>query len=163
MGKGFDKFLNMIRLNDDYEDEYEDDEYEDDGYEDDEYEDDEYEEDDYDDGYGDDYEDRYREPVRRRTTKPVTPAPEIRQKQACQKPKYGEGADPARYMSNNPDDYRIDIDPKFFETSTLPKLSDDDAPTPVGKSKDSGRDAEIEAAMKKMEDLQKEIERLKQN
>ena len=148
---------------DDYEDEYEDDEYEDDEYEDDEYEDDEYEEDDYDDGYGDDYEDRYREPVRRRTTKPVTPAPEIRQKQACQKPKYGEGADPARYMSNNPDDYRIDIDPKFFETSTLPKLSDDDAPTPVGKSKDSGRDAEIEAAMKKMEDLQKEIERLKQN
>ena len=148
---------------DEDEDEYEDDEYEDDGYEDDEYEDDEYEEDDYDDGYGDDYEDRYREPVRRRTTKPVTPAPEIRQKQACQKPKYGEGADPARYMSNNPDDYRIDIDPKFFETSTLPKLSDDDAPTPVGKSKDSGRDAEIEAAMKKMEDLQKEIERLKQN
>ena len=31
MGKGFDKFLNMIRLNDDYEDEYDDyDDYEDD-------------------------------------------------------------------------------------------------------------------------------------
>ena len=30
MGKGFDKFLNMIRLNDDYEDEYDDyDDYDD--------------------------------------------------------------------------------------------------------------------------------------
>ena len=84
-----------------------------------------------------------------------------RKKSATPEVKYGEGADPARYMSNNPDDYRIEIDPKFFETSTLPKLSDDDAPTPVGKSRETKREADIEAAMKKMEDLQKEIERLK--
>ena len=145
---------------DDYDDEYGDDEYEDDEYEDDEYEDedeDEYEDDDYEDGY----DDGYREPVRRRPAKQTAPTMDKRKKAATPEVKYGEGADPARYMSNNPDDYRIEIDPKFFETSTLPKLSDDDAPTPVGKSRDTKREADIEAAMKKMEDLQKEIERLK--
>ena len=139
---------------DDYDDEYDDeyeDEYEDDGY-DDEYEDDDYE---------DEYDDEYREPVRRRPAKQTAPTMDKRKKAATPEVKYGEGADPARYMSNNPDDYRIEIDPKFFETSTLPKLSDDDAPTPVGKSRDTKREADIEAAMKKMEDLQKEIERLK--
>ena len=139
---------------DDYDDEYDDeyeDEYEDDGY------DDEYEDDDYEDGY----DDGYREPVRRRPAKQTAPTMDKRKKAATPEVKYGEGADPARYMSNNPDDYRIEIDPKFFETSTLPKLSDDDAPTPVGKSRDTKREADIEAAMKKMEDLQKEIERLK--
>lgn len=35
MGKGFDKFLNMIRLNDDYEDEYDDDDDYDDEFDDD--------------------------------------------------------------------------------------------------------------------------------
>ena len=144
---------------DDYDDDY-DDEYDDDEYEDDEYEDedeDEYEDDDYEDGY----DDGYREPVRRRPAKQTAPTMDKRKKAATPEVKYGEGADPARYMSNNPDDYRIEIDPKFFETSTLPKLSDDDAPTPVGKSRDTKREADIEAAMKKMEDLQKEIERLK--
>ena len=144
---------------DDYDDDY-DDEYGDDEYEDDEYEDedeDEYEDDDYEDGY----DDGYREPVRRRPAKQTAPTMDKRKKAATPEVKYGEGADPARYMSNNPDDYRIEIDPKFFETSTLPKLSDDDAPTPVGKSRDTKREADIEAAMKKMEDLQKEIERLK--
>ena len=144
---------------DDYDDDY-DDEYGDDEYEDDEYEDedeDEYEDDDYEDGY----DDGYREPVRRRPVKQTAPTMDKRKKAATPEVKYGEGADPARYMSNNPDDYRIEIDPKFFETSTLPKLSDDDAPTPVGKSRDTKREADIEAAMKKMEDLQKEIERLK--
>lgn len=143
---------------DDYDDDY-DDEY-DDEYEDDEYEDedeDEYEDDDYEDGY----DDGYREPVRRRPAKQTAPTMDKRKKAATLEVKYGEGADPARYMSNNPDDYRIEIDPKFFETSTLPKLSDDDAPTPVGKSRETKREADIEAAMKKMEDLQKEIERLK--
>ena len=143
---------------DDYDDDY-DDEY-DDEYEDDEYEDedeDEYEDDDYEDGY----DDGYREPVRRRPAKQTAPTVDKRKKAATPEVKYGEGADPARYMSNNPDDYRIEIDPKFFETSTLPKLSDDDAPTPVGKSRETKREADIEAAMKKMEDLQKEIERLK--
>ena len=150
---------------DDYDDEYDDDEYEDDEYEDDEYEDDEYEdedEDEYeDDDYEDGYDDGYREPVRRRPAKQTAPTMDKRKKAATPEVKYGEGADPARYMSNNPDDYRIEIDPKFFETSTLPKLSDDDAPTPVGKSRETKREADIEAAMKKMEDLQKEIERLK--
>ena len=144
---------------DDYDDDY-DDEYGDDEYEDDEYEDedeDEYEDDDYEDGY----DDGYREPVRRRPVKQTAPTMDKRKKAATPEVKYGEGADPARYMSNNPDDYRIEIDPKFFETSTLPKLSDDDAPTPVGKSRETKREADIEAAMKKMEDLQKEIERLK--
>ena len=144
---------------DDYDDDY-DDEYDDDEYEDDEYEDedeDDYEDDDYEDGY----DDGYREPVRRRPAKQTAPTMDKRKKAATLEVKYGEGADPARYMSNNPDDYRIEIDPKFFETSTLPKLSDDDAPTPVGKSRDTKREADIEAAMKKMEDLQKEIERLK--
>ena len=144
---------------DDYDDDY-DDEYGDDEYEDDEYEDedeDEYEDDDYEDGY----DDGYREPVRRRPAKQTAPTMDKRKKAATPEVKYGEGADPARYMSNNPDDYRIEIDPKFFETSTLPKLSDDDAPTPVGKSRETKREADIEAAMKKMEDLQKEIERLK--
>ena len=140
---------------DEYDDEYEDDEYEDE-YEDDGY-DDEYEDDDYEDGY----DDGYREPVRRRPAKQTAPTMDKRKKAATLEVKYGEGADPARYMSNNPDDYRIEIDPKFFETSTLPKLSDDDAPTPVGKSRETKREADIEAAMKKMEDLQKEIERLK--
>lgn len=140
---------------DDYDDEYDDDEYEDE-YEDDGY-DDEYEDDDYEDGY----DDGYREPVRRRPAKQTAPTVDKRKKAATPEVKYGEGADPARYMSNNPDDYRIEIDPKFFETSTLPKLSDDDAPTPVGKSRETKREADIEAAMKKMEDLQKEIERLK--
>ena len=140
---------------DEYDDEYEDDEYEDE-YEDDGY-DDEYEDDDYEDGY----DDGYREPVRRRPAKQTAPTMDKRKKAATPEVKYGEGADPARYMSNNPDDYRIEIDPKFFETSTLPKLSDDDAPTPVGKSRETKREADIEAAMKKMEDLQKEIERLK--
>ena len=143
---------------DDYDDDY-DDEY-DDEYEDDEYEDedeDEYEDDDYEDGY----DDGYREPVRRRPAKQTAPTMDKRKKAATPEVKYGEGADPARYMSNNPDDYRIEIDPKFFETSTLPKLSDDDAPTPVGKIRETKREADIEAAMKKMEDLQKEIERLK--
>ena len=138
---------------DDYDDDY-DDEYDDDEYEDDEYED---EDDDYEDGY----DDGYREPVRRRPAKQTAPTMDKRKKAATPEVKYGEGADPARYMSNNPDDYRIEIDPKFFETSTLPKLSDDDAPTPVGKSRETKREADIEAAMKKMEDLQKEIERLK--
>ena len=144
---------------DDYDDDY-DDEYDDDEYEDDEYEDedeDEYEDDDYEDGY----DDGYREPVRRRPAKQTAPTMDKRKKAATPEVKYGEGADPARYMSNNPDDYRIEIDPKFFETSTLPKLSDDDAPTPVGKIRETKREADIEAAMKKMEDLQKEIERLK--
>lgn len=72
--------------------------------------------------------------------------------------------DPVRYMSNNPDDYRIDIDPKFFETTSLPKLDDVDAPKPVAGSnvqEKSGREAELEAAIKKMDELQKEIERIK--
>ena len=144
---------------DDYDDEY-DDEYEDDEYED-EYEDDGYDDEYEDDDYEDEYDDEYREPVRRRPAKQTAPTMDNRKKSATPEVKYGEGADPARYMSNNPDDYRIEIDPKFFETSTLPKLSDDDAPTPVGKSRETKREADIEAAMKKMEDLQKEIERLK--
>ena len=151
--------ISIRRLDDD--DDYDDyDDYDDedeDVYEDDDYEDDDYEDDDYEDGY----DDGYREPVRRRPAKQTAPTMDKRKKAATPEVKYGEGADPARYMSNNPDDYRIEIDPKFFETSTLPKLSDDDAPTPVGKIRETKREADIEAAMKKMEDLQKEIERLK--
>ena len=150
-----DDYDDYDEYDDDYDDEYDDDEYEDDEYEDED--EDEYEDDDYEDGY----DDGYREPVRRRPVKQTAPTMDKRKKAATPEVKYGEGADPARYMSNNPDDYRIEIDPKFFETSTLPKLSDDDAPTPVGKSRETKREADIEAAMKKMEDLQKEIERLK--
>ena len=54
MGKGFDKFLNMIRLNDDdYDDDYDD------------Y-------DDYDDDYDDDYNDIPAPVVKKKTTKKET-------------------------------------------------------------------------------------------
>ena len=74
-------------------------------------------------------------------------------------------------MSNNPDDYRIDIDPSYFEkTGALPGLDDaylddEDAPAPIGGSSAASgkqdKQAEIEAALKKMEELKAEIERIK--
>ncbi len=131
----------------DYDDEYED--YDDvDDYQDEDYDDDSYED------YDEDYEEYYE-----KEEEYIKPAPKI-------------AKEPERYMSNNPDDYRIDIDPKFFETSTLPIIEDEDAPVPIGKSggdnissdndgNSSSKDADIAEAMRKMEELQKEIERIK--
>ncbi len=146
---------------DEYEDEYDEDEYED------EYEDEEYD-DEYEDDYYEDEEEYYEEPVR-----PAEKA--VR-----------DGADPARYMSNNPDDYRIDIDPSYFEkTAALPPLDDEflddtDAPRPIGGDSDAPRpigsapaydepadvskidkEVRIEEALKKMEELKAEIESIK--
>ena len=139
--------VKSIRNLSDEDDYYEDDYYPD--YEDDYREEDDYpeEEDDYpedednypeDDDYDeeDDEEDEEEEydgpPVRRRD--PVPPA-----MQAVR-----DGADPAKYMSDNPEDYKIDIDPKYFEkTATLPDLTealdedDEDAPEPIRDDPDA--------------------------
>lgn len=155
---------------------------------DDEYD---YEEDDYDED--EDYDEVEYEPVRR--SKPVQKQKQYREPAPKEAPRrqtpkreepvrrkresYDEDAerfnrirrepasDPVRYMSNNPDDYRIDIDPSFFEaTGTLPNLAgydDYDAPKPISSeaSAKAKKDADIAEAMRKMEELQKEIERLK--
>lgn len=174
--------VSIKRLDDD--DEFDDyDDYDDD------YEDDY--DDDYDDGYDDDYDDDeyYEAPRRKQQTssggrnqsgnmrqssnRPVqNAAPKKEVKSIQQQTKKDDGAELLKYMSNNPDDYRIDIDPKFFETTTLPTIDDADAPKPVTNkseadvrlsetgSKDE-RDEDIAEAMKKMEELKKEIERLK--
>ena len=170
----------------------EDDYYEDDDYPDDEdyYPDDDYpdeEEDDYpeeDDGYEEDYEedyedaeeeyedDRFRSGIREEEpVRPSAPLPPAMQA-------VRDGADPARYMSDNPEDYRIDIDPKYFEkTATLPDLTevleeDEDAPVPIGPAEKkpdedapvppgNDKDAQLAAAYKKMEELREELERIK--
>lgn len=56
-------------------------------------------------------------------------------------------------LSNNPDDYRIDIDPIFFE--------DDRKREPLRQPNSSTQDDDLKKAMKKMEELQREIERIK--
>ena len=56
-------------------------------------------------------------------------------------------------LSNNPDDYRIDIDPIFFE--------DDRKREPLRQSNSSTKDDDLKKAMEKMEELQREIERIK--
>ena len=178
-------------------DEYEEDEYDEEEYED-EYEDEEYDEE-YEDDYYEDEEEYYEQPVRpmtkpaarARQTKPAPkPAPkpvvpEERPIMPAQKA-VRDGADPARYMSNNPDDYRIDIDPSYFEkTAALPPLDDEflddtdaprpisgdtDAPSPIGsapahnEAADASRidkEVRIEEALKKMEELKAEIESIK--
>lgn len=152
------------RLDEDDEDDYyEEDEY-DDEYEEDEYEDDEEE---YEDEEDDEYEEEYYEEPPKKRSAPVKQAPKT---QSAPKPQNAPKPqsvpeDPVRYMSNNPDDYRIDIDPKFFETTTLPKIDDVDAPTPLGNSGAAGqtqKEADLAEAMKKMEELRQEIERIKQ-
>ncbi len=159
---------------DEYEDEY--DEYEEDEYEDDEYEDDEEDYEDDGEEYEDDdeyYEDDYvEEPIRRPETKTdnyedVPPALKA----------VRDGADPAKYMSDNPEDYKIDIDPSYFEkTAALPPIDDDliedeDAPKPIGPVPSSesidlsdpkiDKEVRIEEALKKMEELKAEIESIK--
>ena len=62
-------------------------------------------------------------------------------------------ASSGKYMSDNPDDYRIDIDPSVFD--------DDDTVSTSTSAAASKKEADLEAAMKKMEELQKEIERIK--
>ena len=120
-----------------YEDDYPEDDYPDDEEdypeEDDEYPEDEYQEEDYDE---EDYPEEDDRLIRRRDSyreEPIPPALKA----------VRDGADPARYMSDNPEDYRIDIDPKYFEkTATLPDLTevledDKDAPKPVGSEADT--------------------------
>ena len=160
---------------DDDEDYYEDDYYEEDDYEEDDEEDDDedYEEDEDDEDEEDDYyEDDYvEEPIRRPepkvdSYKDVPPALKA----------VRDGADPAKYMSDNPEDYRIDIDPSYFEkTATLPDLNevledDEDAPKPIGPAPESeaslddsidDKEVRIEEALKKMEELKAEIESIK--
>lgn len=166
----FATIASIKRMDDDDYDESDDcyDEYDDDYDDDDDYYD-EYgdDHDDYSDEDGDGYADDYHHKSGKY----------YREKRKTSPPKAGEGADPARYMSNNPDDYRINIDPKFFETTTLPVIEDEDAPTPIEKKvKDnakhqkkhglqqqaqSKKEAELAEAMRKMEELQKELERIK--
>ncbi len=179
---------NLSDEDDYYEDDYpEDDEdypEEEDDYPDDEdYSDDDYsEDDDYvdEDEEDEDYDEYDRYPVNR--LDPIPPAIQA----------VRDGADPARYMSDNPEDYRIDIDPKYFEkTATLPDLTealgeddedaprpikdDPDAPLPIGreyetvdpfesseqKMTQADKDAQLEAAYRKMEELREELERIK--
>jgi uncharacterized protein YraI len=177
---------------DEYEDEYDEDEYED------EYEDEEYD-DEYEDDYYEDEEEYYEESVRpapkpaakARQTRPAykpSPAPVMPEERPILPAEKAvrDGADPARYMSNNPDDYRIDIDPSYFEkTAALPTLDDEflddtDAPRPIGGDSDAPRpigsapaydepadvskidkEVRIEEALKKMEELKAEIESIK--
>lgn len=164
---------------DDYDDEF-DDEFDDDDYDDDEYDDydededyDEYEDYDEDDDYDDDdYEepvrrrseqrrrkeeprrrpvrDEYEEPVRRRPVRDDYREP-VKQRAIRDEldPPARKKSSPidTRYMSNDPDDYRIDVDMSVF----------DDEPS----VKKSNKEADLAAAMKKMEELQAEIERIK--
>lgn len=113
------------KLDDDEEDDDDEDEYEE---EDDE---DEYEE--------DDEEEEYYEPAPKRTVRKNNPP--------RQAPR---GKEIDLILSNNPDDYRIDIDPIFFEDDKKKK-----------NTTDNKKDADLERAMQKMEELQREIERIK--
>ena len=153
--------LKGIRKLDDDDDEYEDDddEYEDD---DDEYEEDDDDEDDEeeDDDEDDDYEYERRRPIKhssrpspqrmpQRTPQKTQPRPVQRAPQPVRtQPSKGKELD--MILSNNPDDYRIDIDPIYFEDE---KKTVSPKPT----------DADLEAAVRKMEELQREIERIKNN
>lgn len=91
------------------------------------------------------------QPVRRSTPEYEAPKPQQRSSVA-----YSDIPVPKpQTMSNNPDDYRIEIDPSFFEDEPSANTS----ATPANSSKD----ADLAAAVKKMEELQKEIERLKRD
>ena len=130
--------------------ERDDDEYDDDEYDDDEYDDDEYDDDEYDDDEYDEYDDEYYEKKEntRRVSRKVEPVRDSRtdirrqEQPSARKPVY----------IDNAEDFRVEIDTSVFD--------DDDAPTPMAKS--SAKEADLEAAMKKMEELQREIERIKQ-
>lgn len=171
----FATIKSIKKLSDDEYDDYDDyDEY--DGYdeydnEEEEYDEEEYYEDEYDEEQYEDDDEYYDEPVR-----PIMPAQKA----------VRDGADPARYMSNDPNDYRIDIDPSYFEkTAALPPLdeellddtdapspisADSDAPKPIGTAPSSDhmsydqkpdKEVRIEEALKKMEELKAEIESIK--
>lgn len=146
---------------DDEDDEYDEyDEYEDD----DDYEEEEDDEDEY------EYEER--RPVRKKPTarprqsmytveeeEPVRRNKQTRPVQQTIKPARTQSAKSQSsqkeldmILSNNPDDYRIDIDPIFFE----------DDKKPSAKSyEDEKKEADLQKAMEKMEELQREIERIK--
>lgn len=182
------KSIKNLSDDEEYDDEFDDDRYEEDEYEEDYEEEYEGEADGYDeDDYEEDIEEEpeYREPVSRKKTKPQNVEPKRTESKRAEnkKPEPGNtglySADPIRYMSNNPDDYRIDIDPSYFEkTGTLPSLDDivediddADAPSPIKAPTDKpdtadrtdrpDKQAEIEAALKKMDELKAEIERIK--
>lgn len=133
--------------------------------------------DDYDD-YEDDYdeEEEYYEPAPKKKSQPQynqpmpRPRPQTRPQQIEQAQTRREEIpamvkpDPTMFMSDNPDDYKIDIDPKYFEpTAMLPNIEDADAPTPIktAADKDQKRSEELAEAVKKMEELKQEIERIK--
>lgn len=128
---------------DDEEDEYdeEEDEYDDDEYDEEEYDEDEYDEDEYDEDEYDEEEDEYDK--RRRHSN-------------VRRPVYDESAKKKELnllYSNNPDDFRIDIDPEYFE-------DEDTIPSKRAENR-SEKDADLQRAMEKMEELQREIERIK--
>lgn len=140
------------KLDDDDDDEY-DDEYEE---EDDDYEEDDDEEDD------DDYEYERRQPSRTKSRQPIYTIEEPPVKRQS-KPVRTQQQRPVKVqpqnqkeldllLSNNPDDFRIDIDPIFFEDEKKesPRLN-------VPREKD----ADLQKALEKMEELQREIERIK--
>ena len=167
---------------DDYEDDREDD-YAEDDYEDDPPVEDEYPEDAYEEPDREEYDDTLYDEDRRVRKVDLYPE-EMARDRAVRAIR--EGADPVQFMSNNPDDYRIDIDPSFFEkTGVLPGLDDltddADAPEPIGpvpdgtpgttegkteggpdvKEDNLDREAKLDEALKKMEELKAEIEKIK--
>ncbi len=152
--------------------------------------DEDYDDEDYEDDYEDDYEEEYRpKKSRKPVERPVSsPRRELHNSQNGNKPSSKPGSRPrdngesrpvrkapsasyeqdthqaVKYMSNNPDDYRIDIDPSFFEkTGVLPNVEEELARMDNSRSQvsESKKEADLAAAMKKMEELQREIERIK--
>ncbi|MDD2971131.1 MAG: SH3 domain-containing protein [Lachnospiraceae bacterium] len=178
----------MIKKSDDDEyDEYEDDEYDDDYYEDDD--DDEIEdEDEYED---DDEDNSYYEPVRRKKSKPQslstkrtgsaerptnTKHPETKNYRETTKhsgsTKYPANQNPPQHIKSVPPvsatapdmiteaDYTLQIDPRIFDDE---KLTSSPIEEPVAEAEDIHKEKEIAAAISKLEELQQEIERLKNN
>ncbi len=143
----------------DEDDDEEDDEYDEDDEDDDEYDEDEYEEED------DEYEEeRYirKKPRRQqemihlkgqqnRNTKQQTRTSQKAPQRASQRTS-PNGKELDLILSNNPDDYRIDIDPIYFEEDKKETYRQNGAST---------RDEDLKKAMRKMEELQREIDRLK--
>ena len=144
----------MIRKNDSDDDEYDDDgdEYDDDEYDDDD--DDEYGDDD-DDEYGDDDDDdEYEEkPIRRRNLQKNVSSGKKNASppSSSASVSYKKSTPSSSTRTVTEEDYRLDIDPRIFDDE--PSVQK----TPVIDKKAQ----ELDAAMSKLEELQQEIERLK--
>lgn len=153
--------LKGIRRLDDDDDEDDDDEEYDDEDDDDEEYDDEDDDDEYDDEDDEDDEDEpfiARSGPQRRQNMINLKDQEIRKSKQQPRPMsqsrpMSRGKELDMILSNDSDDYRIDIDPIFFE--------DDRKREPLRQSNSSKKDDDLKKAMEKMEELQREIERIK--